>query len=500
MKCVGYQFLVEIFQLRVCGLLLKSYLFEESRARTTLVDGVENRYYPVRRVTVDDTWQQNLIFAFKNEGVNLEVLKALFDRIPKEKMFEFVTSVSTGVYHRRIWFFYEFLTGNRLDIPDVSIGNYVDAIDGGLQLALPHGNAKRERRYRVFNNLVGSREFCPYVRWTDAIRSLNAAGLKGRSEELLSNYSPDVVYRAVQYLYVKETRSSFAIERETPDQKRTWDFVSLLKGVSRGKITKEALLDAQNRIVDERYAQRDWRTSQVYVGETITPTYEKVHFVAVKPQDVAMFMDGFLGTLDRALAADGMDAVVLAAVMSFAFVFIHPFDDGNGRLHRYLMHYILSRMGFSPEGMIFPVSAVLLKQQARYDRMLESFSSRLMKVLDYDIDPRGEVTVNGESADFYRFIDFTPIVEEYQKIIEETINTEWKTEIDYLVCYDRVRAEMRTVVDMPDKKANQFILFANQNGGVLSLGKRQRFFPELTDEEVAKLEAIVSEGMKLGRC
>ena len=194
-----------------------------------------------------------------------------------------------------------------------------------------------------------------------------------------------------------------------------------------------------------------------------------------------------------------MDAVVLAAVLSFAFVFIHPFDDGNGRLQRYLMHYILSRMGFSPEGMIFPVSAVLLKEQARYDRMLESFSSRLMEVLDYDMDSRGEVTVNGESGDFYRFIDFTPIVEEYQKIIEETINTEWKTEIDYLVCYDRVRTEMRTVVDMPDKKANQFILFANQNGGVLSLGKRQRFFPELTDEEVAKLEAIVSEGMKLGR-
>ena len=284
MESVGYQFLVERFQLRVCGLLLKSYLFNESRARTTLVEGIENRYYPVRRVIVDDSWQQNLIFAFKNEGVNLEVLKALFAQIAQNEIFEFVTSVPTGVYHRRIWFLYEFLTGNRLDIPDVSIGNYVDAIDGELQLALPHRNAKRERRYRVFNNLVGSREFCPYVRWTDAIRSLNAAGLKGRSEELLRNYSPDVVYRAVQYLYVKETRSSFALERETPDQKRTWDFVSLLKGVSRGKITKEVLLDAQKRIVDERYAQRDWRTSQVYVGETITPTHEKVHFVAVKPK------------------------------------------------------------------------------------------------------------------------------------------------------------------------------------------------------------------------
>ena len=59
--------------------------------------------------------------------------------------------------------------------------------------------------------------------------------------------------------------------------------------------------------------------------------------------------------------------------------------------------------------------------------------------------------------------------------------------------------EFYTDIDVKDKKANQFILFVNQNGGVLSLGKRQRFFPELTDEEVAKLETIVSEGMKLGR-
>jgi Fic family protein len=41
-------------------------------------------------------------------------------------------------------------------------------------------------------------------------------------------------------------------------------------------------------------------------------------------------------------------------------VFIHPFEDGNGRIHRYLFHHILTKKQFSQPGMIFPVSASLL--------------------------------------------------------------------------------------------------------------------------------------------
>jgi Fic family protein len=37
-----------------------------------------------------------------------------------------------------------------------------------------------------------------------------------------------------------------------------------------------------------------------------------------------------------------------------AFVYIHPFDDGNGRLHRYLIHHVLSRTRFTPAGLVLP--------------------------------------------------------------------------------------------------------------------------------------------------
>ncbi|MBQ3343883.1 MAG: hypothetical protein IJG84_18425 [Kiritimatiellae bacterium] len=125
-------------------------------------------------------------------------------------------------------------------------------------------------------------------------------------------------------------------------------------------------------------------------------------------------------------------------------------------------------------------------------KALESFSNRLMPLLDYDMDDKGEVSVRNDSRDFYRAIDYTPIVEYFQQVIVQTIRTEWKSELDYLKAYDKMRVAMRNIVDMPGKKANQFILFVRQNGGRLSQRKRQ-LFPELRDDEITRLEAAIAE-------
>jgi hypothetical protein len=49
---------------------------------------------------------------------------------------------------------------------------------------------------------------------------------------------------------------------------------------------------------------------------------------------------------------------------------------------------------------------------------------------------------------------------------------------------------MKEVVDLPDKKMNQFILFTQQNNGTLPKARRA-LFEELTDEEVSALSDIV---------
>ena len=56
-------------------------------------------------------------------------------------------------------------------------------------------------------------------------------------------------------------------------------------------------------------------------------------------------MDGLIA-VDQKLEMDStFDAVLAAAVIAFGFVFIHPFVDGNGRIHRYLIHHVLEPAG-----------------------------------------------------------------------------------------------------------------------------------------------------------
>jgi Fic family protein len=59
--------------------------------------------------------------------------------------------------------------------------------------------------------------------------------------------------------------------------------------------------------------------------------------------------------------------VVHAAAIAFGYVFMHPFDDGNGRIHRFLIHNILARRDFTPDGLIFPISAATLNNLDAYD-------------------------------------------------------------------------------------------------------------------------------------
>lgn len=486
----GYLYLISKYSLDVCELFSCSYMTPRSVKETVRHGAFQKTYFPLKRYAFDDSWQGQIAFALKYEGVNVEVLRALFARLDAAEVAEFVRAHPLGGTQKRVWFLYEYLKGEVLDIPDGEGGAYLPLVDDELQFTLPAGSAVRNRRCHILNNLIGNRHFSPYVRKTAALAGNWTKELKDESDRLLQDYSPELLYRAVHYLYIKETRSSFAIERETPDQRRMESFVGLLRGIGQTPLTKETLVMAQNTVVDERYRQNDWRGDQVYVGETITPGHEKVHFIAPRPDAVAELMEGFLSCLKIWMAARDADPIVVAAVMGFAFVFLHPFDDGNGRVHRYLMHAILAQMGFVPHGLIFPVSAVMLKALLDYDEALESFSKRVMPHLVYEIDAEGEVVVVNDSRDYYRAIDYTPIVEYFQGIVAKTIRTEWKAELDYLKRYDRIREDMRHIVDLPEKRANQFIMFVQQNGGRLAQ-RRRTFFSELTDDEIARLEKVV---------
>jgi Fic family protein len=297
--------------------------------------------------------------------------------------------------------------------------------------------------------------------------------------------------RALGYLYTKETKSSFEIEHIKPSSTRTERFVKLLQMAEQDDFCRKAqLIDVQNRIVDDRFRNSDYRATQTYVGETVARQKERIHFACPKPENLVDLMEGLIAAHER-MNTGGVPAVIQAAAVSYGFVFLHPFEDGNGRIHRFLIHNILARRGFIPQGLMFPISAYMLKHPADYDVSLEAFSRRIMPLVEYTIDEEGRMTVHNDTAVWYRYMDMTSHAEALFHFIQQTIQTELTSELAFLANYDKTKRAIQEIVDMPDRLIDLFIRFCLQNNGRLSSRKRTGRFNFLEDEEIARMEQAV---------
>lgn len=495
MKTLGYTALTDMFRLDVLKPWVASYLLERGDRRTRMEGARREEFYPPRYFP-GETWTDQLVFALKHEGINLEVLAALFDRASEEELAAFIRKAPTGRYARTTWFLFEWLTGRTLPLADLSQGNYFPVLDPDRYFPLTReGGATLVRRQRIVNNLPGTPAYCALVRRSETIASFVEARLDERVRERLSRFPHDVIYRAVQYLYVKETMSSYEIEHLRPSQRRIARFVELLRGAGQAScFSEEALVALQRAIVEERYASQGFRHEQNYIGQSLGPGKEFVHFVPPRPEDLDALMKGWM-TCCRRMTESGIHPVVTATVAGFGFVFLHPFQDGNGRLHRFLVHHALSAGGFTPEALIFPVSAVMLKQMPRYNAALESYSREVMQHTEYSMTTTGELQVINATASFYRFPDLTPQAEHLFAFVRDTIELELTAELSYLAAFDAARRHMRDVVDMPERRVDFFIRLCLQGHGRLS-GKKRRQFSELSDREVAGLEAIVRKAIR----
>lgn len=487
----GYEALIKRYGLDVIPNWRRSFVAQTSEHRVNVAGATTEEVLPSGYWPGESSCD-HLEFALKYDGTNLAILSCVFRKMAPEDILDYVRARPTGKYARRLWFLYEFLTGETLPLEDLEQGNYVDLLDPEEYYTIRP--ARRVRRQRVNDNLPGDGKFCPIVRRTEALRAFEEADLPGRCRRIVSSYSPDVLQRALGYLYTKETKSSFGIEHIDPTSARIERFVSLLQTAERDDFCeKDRLIGLQNRIVDARFRDSDYRCVQNYVGETVARGNEKIHFVGPKSEDLTDLMDGLLDAHGR-MEGGGVPAVIHAAVIAWGFVFLHPFEDGNGRIHRFLIHNILARRGFTPEGLMFPVSASMLKDRAGYDASLEAFSRRLMPLVDYSLDEEGRMTVGNDTAVWYRYIDMTPQAEALFRFVERTIDTELADELAFLANYDRTKRAIREIADIPDREIDLFIRFCLQNDGSLSGRKRSDHFAFLSDAEVTRMEQAVRAG------
>jgi hypothetical protein len=478
----GYAALIEAYNLPVpvprtlCAIGTKHRMFQAAKWRI---------YTP--RHAPEATLEGHLTFALKNEGLDLAVLKRLFLAVTEGEIAEFVRKKPTGVYTRRIWFLYEWLLGRQLNLPAADKVSYVDAVDTDLQFA---GLGQNSVRHRVRNNLPGTPEFCPLVFRTEALNQYIAQDLKERARVVVSEVPKDLLARTAAFLLLKDSKSSYVIEGERPPQDRIQRWGRAIGEAGRAPLDEQEFLRLQRIVIgDERFVKLGFRDEGGFVGEHDRDTQRPIpDHISARPEDLASLMRGLIA-FDHTAETE-LDPVIAAAVLAFGFVYIHPFDDGNGRIHRYLMHHVLARRGFNPAGVHFPVSAAILDRINEYKSVLESYSGRLLPHIKWEATQKGNVKALNDTADFYRFFDATPHAEFLYACVRQTIEQDLPNETRYLQNFDTFRAGVEKLVDMPERTLNNLLGFLRQNGGQLSRRARESEFADLTADEVARIEDL----------
>lgn len=481
----GYAALIDAFELAVP--LPRNLTAIGTHHRIFEQDGW--RIYTPRHAP-DADLNGHLTFALKYEGLDLLVLKRLFQATGPSPIEAIVRARPTGSYARRIWFLYEWLLGKELDLPAAEKGGYALVVDPDQQFA---ASGVTSTRHRVKNNLPGTPAFCPLVFTTDALRDFQKKNLAERARIAVADVPADLLARTAAFMLLKDSKSSFEIEGENPPQDRIQRWGRAISEAGRRPIDLDDLLRLQRIVIgNARFVHLGLRVEGGFVGEHDRESRMPLpDHISARHEDLSNLIDGLIA-FDRA-AAQKFDPVIAAAVLAFGFVYIHPFDDGNGRLHRYLIHHVLAERGFNPPGVVFPVSAAILDRISDYRRILESYSSRLLPLIRWEPTEGGNVRVLNETADFYRFFDATPHAEFLYECVERTIDVDLPAETRFLRSYDDFRKAITTIVDMPDRTLDLLFRFLHQNDGKLSKRGREHEFSELTDEEIKQAEAAYAD-------
>ena len=437
------------------------------------------------RHACDDTISAHLAFALKYEGVDLAIFSNLFANVPKSEIEQIIRHEPSGSYARRIWFLYEWLRDESLDVPDAQQEHSIALLDAELQYV---GPSRLSKRHRVRNNLPGVRNFCPLIKRTKKLDDLIAMDLQTLVRANTGSVHSDVLMRAAAFLLLEDSKASYAIEGETPPHNRAERWARVIGKAGQSPLSLDELERLQKEvIVDNRFTHMGYRKEGGFIGTHDRSTGMPIpDHISARADNLGALMTGLINT--TALLKEGYPPVLAAAAIAFGFVFIHPFEDGNGRLHRYLLHHVLAETGFTPKGIVFPVSSVILEITSEYRSVLENYSKPILPYIKWRATEKNNVEVLNETIDFYRYFDATAQAEFFYECVYKTITEALPNEVDYLQKYDKIKSFVSNYIEMPDLKIDLLINFLHQNHGIFSVRARTKEFAALKDEEVQVLE------------
>ncbi len=83
-------------------------------------------------------------------------------------------------------------------------------------------------------------------------------------------------------------------------------------------------------------------------NSVITPTGERFEYAS--PEETPALMSDLVQWYNNAVAEGELTPIQLAALFHYRYIRIHPFEDGNGRIARLMVNFILRRHKMADDG------------------------------------------------------------------------------------------------------------------------------------------------------
>jgi len=459
----GYEWLKRTYQLDI-----------DSPNPISKIGGAKHPDYRIFRPEYqpEDSLAGHLLFALKHENLNLGILKALFNACEQNELEQWISGNPQGQQTRRAWFFYEWLTGKALDLPDADTKfKYVDALDEKSYYTADKTNSSR---HKVRNNMPGVPGFCWLVRKTPAMQAFDAKELHQQMKDTYSHHP--MIGRAEAFLLTRDSQSSFEIEKEKFDN-RAVRWMKTVRAFMGSRLDDTRLFEMQKQLVS--IPDNGWRTDFGWIGDRLPDATPLPEHISAHPKSLDDLMEAWLKAY--ALMFD-KHPIAAATALAYGFIIIHPFSDGNGRIHRFILHQL---------GEV-PVSSELLDSIDAYIASLKKLSAPILDRSEWTETADYNVKLINDTTELYRYADVTEQAEYIYQCIEQFVAQRLPLELEYLSAFDAARRIIDNKHNMPDKDLSLLVNLCVQNEGNLSKKKRKHF-AQLSDTDIAFAEKTVKE-------
>ncbi len=489
---IGYEFLLQQIPLRMPALARPAKVTSVTRIEATETSlSVPKHVAPGPDASV----LEHALFALKHETMQLAILHEAMKLVPVNEMALALFEQPTSSNLRRAAFVWE--KANDTEVPlngATTGGNYVDMFN-------PHdyytGEVwEKNSRLRVNFNGTGPYSFCPVVRRHQETEEEGAKILDELKTWATDPGNEKFIERVMNWAYLSETRDSYAIENETPSPNKERAFLNAMAHLKDcTPLTEDYLVSLQNTVISRPIAaEAEFRSHQNWLQRGGHGALA-VRYVPPPPQPMLDMMAGFLR---MANSTNAMPPLIKAALVSFGFVFLHPFSDGNGRLSRLLAHHSLNHSGVLPDAngnpAILPLSVAMKKDEKGYLEALESFSKPVRALWDVTY-------IDGQTFDFefksslmvYASWSGEHVARFMTQCARAALANSLLDEAAYIEAYDKAFQKIDASFDLPDKTINLLIQWVQQNHG--KMPERRKNSQELVllkPEELDEIEKIIA--------